>query len=179
MSDRSCSHGLIQRDRLGVDVDERGIETCRGCGKPIWESAMKANASVEADRSLHGTTAATEGDPPKRSAASTPAAGYQGDQSSVGRSTARESMAMLLLGGLLIAGVGAIIAAAAARSTTVDTFTGELTDTGSEAGFYLGLFMWGGGLLMALVAVIAFGVSLGMRDAAQRSAKSPTASSSR
>lgn len=35
-----CSHGLVQRTKLGTDVDARGLETCRGCGLPTMESAI-------------------------------------------------------------------------------------------------------------------------------------------
>jgi hypothetical protein len=34
-----CSHGLIQREKLGTTVDENAVEICNGCGLPIWESA--------------------------------------------------------------------------------------------------------------------------------------------
>ena len=45
MSDEYCNHGLIQLSKFGVDVDQRGVETCRGCGLPTWDSTRKARAA--------------------------------------------------------------------------------------------------------------------------------------
>ncbi|HEX4103525.1 MAG TPA: hypothetical protein VHY21_23795, partial [Pseudonocardiaceae bacterium] len=36
-------HGLVQRAKLGVDLTPEGVEVCRGCHKPTWESAVRAN----------------------------------------------------------------------------------------------------------------------------------------
>lgn len=35
-----CSHGLVQRAKLGTDLDAGGREICRGCGLPTMESVI-------------------------------------------------------------------------------------------------------------------------------------------
>ena len=35
-----CSHGLVQRAKLGTDLDAAGREICRGCGLPTMETVI-------------------------------------------------------------------------------------------------------------------------------------------
>lgn len=37
MSTTFCSHGDLQRDKLGVTTDEHDVTTCKGCGLPVWD----------------------------------------------------------------------------------------------------------------------------------------------
>lgn len=39
-----CFHGVEQRAKFGVDVDENGLEICRRCRRPVLESIMAAAA---------------------------------------------------------------------------------------------------------------------------------------
>ena len=45
MPDEFCSHGLIQLSKYGADVDERGIDTCRRCGRATRDSYLKVAAA--------------------------------------------------------------------------------------------------------------------------------------
>jgi hypothetical protein len=40
-----CSHGLIQRMKIGCDVMEDGYEVCRACGLPTFESVPRVKLS--------------------------------------------------------------------------------------------------------------------------------------
>src|SRR5262245_47728409 len=135
MSDEFCNHGLLQLSKYGVDVDERGVETCRRCGRPTRDSYLSA-------------TAVDEGP-----------VGSMSSPVTVGPRRVRDAMVALLAVGVLVAATGVVMAATALP----DELSG-----GSQGFHYLGLFLWASGAMCALVALVAFGVSLGVRDAAQQ-----------
>lgn len=66
----------------------------------------------------------------------------------------------LLGGGFLLAVAGFALAASQHPETTVSTF-GTTDKSGSDGGYYFGLFLGGVGGCMLWVALIAFGVMLG------------------
>lgn len=80
---------------------------------------------------------------------------------------ARKSIRWLFGGGLGAMVLGIILAATSAPGTeTVNTYLGTATaDTGDEATYAVGLIIAGVGSAMLWVALIAWGVSLGVKAA--------------
>ena len=75
---------------------------------------------------------------------------------------ASATMANLFFAGFILSVIGAVIAAAASPETKISAF-GEATKSGSEGGFFFGLFLSGVGGCMLWVALVAYGVMLGSR----------------
>jgi hypothetical protein len=76
---------------------------------------------------------------------------------------------VVLVGGLLVV-AGIVISAISVPRTEVDTSylgSGEVTHKGSAVGFFLGICASGVGSLIVTVALVAYGVSLGVRMSRQ------------
>lgn len=37
-----CTHGLVKRNKLGVDQLEGGVQVCRGCHLPVFETVDRS-----------------------------------------------------------------------------------------------------------------------------------------
>lgn len=76
---------------------------------------------------------------------------------------ARESIWSLFIGGIFVAIIGVVMANQMHPETTISSLGLGTSDTGSEFGYLAGLIVAGLGSTMTSIAVVAWGVSLGMR----------------
>lgn len=147
-----CTCGLIKQSKAGTAVDDDGVTRCNNCGRPTTFSDLAKAGNL--------TGGSGEGGP------------GPGDRTPPGRKPipsleASGQMVGLLIGGLFALLVGVVGALLSWPRLALDD-AGNLVTSGSTAGLAFFGLVCAVGEVLVLIAVIAYGVHLGVRAAGLR-----------